>query len=401
MRSRPFIIMICGAAILCLTIGMGRSYGLFLTPITGDLGIGRSAFAFAIAAQNILWGLSQPFAGMISDRFGAAKVLIVGSILYLVGLATMSGATGTISLFFSAGLIVGLGISATSFSVVLGAVGRLVPPEKRSLALAVASTGGSFGQFMMIPVCQTLISAHGWSTALIVLGLIMALNLPLAFMLKGRAIDTPPASDDTFASPTEALTEAFRHKGYRYLTAGFFVCGFHVVFISTHLPAYLLDQGLPAKLGATAITVIGFFNIFGTYLWGLSAGRYRKKHLLSTLYFLRAIVITLFIALPVTEMSVLAFSAAIGLLWLGTVPLTSGLVAQIFGPRYMSTLFGVVFLSHQVGAFLGAWLAGFMFDASGSYTAVWVMAVILSLTATVLHMRINDQREPVLVPVPE
>jgi MFS family permease len=391
--------MLSGAAILCLTIGMGRSYGLFLKPITADLGLGRNAFAFAIAVQNVLWGVAQPFAGMISDKFGAARVLVVGALLYLLGLVIMAGSTGAMSLLVSAGLLVGLGISATTFSVVLGAVGRLVTPEKRALALAIASTGGSFGQFMMLPVSQALISGFGWARALVYLGVAMALIVPLALVLKGKA--SQAAAHDA-QSPFEAIGEAIGHRGYLYLAAGFFVCGFHVVFISTHLPAYLVDEGMTATLGVTAVTTIGFFNVIGTYLWGILAGRYRKKYLLSSLYFMRGIAIAAFIVLPKTPVSVVVFSAAMGMLWLGTVPLTSGLIAQMFGARYMSTLFGGVYLSHQVGAFLGVWLGGYAFDMTRSYGLVWKLAIALSFAATYINWRIVDEREPpkarVLVP---
>jgi len=396
MRSKPLVVMLSGAAVLWFTVGMGRVYGLFLKPITADLGLGRNAFALAIAVQNVIWGVAQPFAGMISDRFGAARVLVTGAILYGVGLVMMAGATSGASLVVTAGLLVGLGISASSFSVVLGAVGRLVAPERRATALAVVSTGGSLGQFMLLPVSQALIAASGWSRALVVLGAAMVILLPLSFVLSGRVSEEVGQAG---GSPLAAMREALGHRGYVLLAAGFFVCGFHVAFISTHLPAYLVDQGFSPQFGVTAVTTIGFFNVIGTYFWGVWAGRYRKKYLLAGLYLLRAIVMSFFLLLPTTEASTLVFSAAMGALWLGTVPLTSGLIAQMLGTRYMSTLFGGVFLSHQVGAFLGVWLGGYAFDLFHSYGSVWSLAVALSVVATIVHYRILDDAEPPRTPV--
>lgn len=396
MRTKPWLVMLSGAAILCLTVGMSRSYGLFLKPITADLGITRNVFALAIAVQNLLWGLAQPFAGMLSDRFGAGRVLAAGAALYGAGVLLMAGATGGLSLTASAGLLVGIGISATSFSVVLGAVGRLVAEEKRAQALAVVSTGASFGQFMFLPVAQALIGAGGWSSALVILGVGMIVILPLSLALKGRAGEV---GGQVAGIPYRAMGEALGHQGYLLLAAGFFSCGFFVAFIATHLPAYLVDEGFPAQTGGTAVTTIMFFNVIGTYLWGTWAGRYRKKYLLAGLYLLRAVSMILFLILPKTEASILIFAATTGLLWLGTVPLTSGLLAQMLGARYLSTLFGGVFLSHQVGAFLGVWLGGFVFDQTHTYGPVWTLLVALSVASAVIHLRILDETEPPETPV--
>ncbi len=396
MRAKPLLVMLSGAAVLCLTVGMSRSYGLFLKPVTADLGLTRNVFALAIAVQNLLWGLAQPFAGMISDRFGAGRVLAAGAALYGGGLLLMAGATGGPSLMASAGLLVGLGISATSFSVVLGAVGRLVAEERRAQALAVVSTGASFGQFMFLPVAQSLIGAGGWSSALVILGVAMAVILPLSLALKGRA---GGMGGQGAGFPYRAMGEALGHQGYLLLAAGFFSCGFFVAFIATHLPAYLVDEGFPAQTGGTAVTTIMFFNVIGTYLWGTWGGRHRKKHLLAGLYLLRAVSMVLFLLLPRTEESILIFAAATGLLWLGTVPLTSGLLAQMLGARYLSTLFGGVFLSHQVGAFLGVWLGGFVFDQTHSYGPVWTLLVALSVASTLIHLKILDETEPPQTPV--
>jgi len=395
---RPFLIMLSGAAIMCLAVGMARSYGLFLKPMTADLGIGRNAFAFAVAIQQVIWGLAQPFAGMIADRFGAARVLSVGGLLYLAGLVLMSSATSGMSLALSIGLIIGLGVSATSFSVVLGAVGRLVPAEKRALALAIASTGGSFGQFMIFPVAGALLGAAGWSRALVILGGSMAAILPLSWMLRGKVDETGGSGTAGAGSMFKAVGEALRHRGYLFLVAGFSVCGFHVAFISSHLPAYLSDQGL-GTLGTTAMGMIGFFNVVGTYAWGIYGGRYRKKYLLAGLYAARGLAMVLFLALPLSRESVLFFSALMGTLWLGTVPLTSGLIAQMFGTRYMSTLFGGVYLGHQIGAFLGVWLGGWVFDTLHSYAVTWQLAIALSFASMIVHMRLSDQPDPPRAPV--
>jgi predicted MFS family arabinose efflux permease len=309
-------------------------------------------------------------------------------------------AEGVLALNLGAGLLVGLGMSGTGFAVVLGAVGRIVAPDKRTVALAIASAGGSFGQFIMIPVGQGFLSAWGWQTALAGLGIIAILMAPLAFAVRNRMTGLVPEADHSAASPQAALREAFSHRGYKMLTAGFFVCGFHVVFIAVHLPAYLRDLGFAPSLGALALTLIGLANIFGTYCWGHFGGLFRKKHSLAVLYALRCVVLLGFILVPKTEITVIAFAVCMGSLWLGTVPLTSGLVAQLFGTRYLSTLFGLVFLGHQLGAFLGAWLGGLVFDLTGSYDKVWLLAFILSVIATFLHLGISDQRSPNPRPTP-
>jgi predicted MFS family arabinose efflux permease len=347
-----------------------------------------------MAVQNLLWGLAQPFAGMVADRFGASRVLIVGALAYALGLVQMSGATGAFDLNLGGGILIGLALSSTSFAVVLGAVGRAVPAERRSAALGIVSAGGSFGQFVMAPVGQQLIAAYGWSQALLVMSVVALAMAPLALVL-GRAT-TPAAAAAGGAGaaheslPT-ALAAASRHAGYWYLTLGFFVCGFQVVFIAVHLPAYLSDVGLPPHVAAMALAFIGFFNIIGTYGCGVLGGRGSKKHLLAALYALRSLAIAVFLALPKTEATVLAFAADIGLLWLGTVPLTSGLVGHIFGVRYLGTLFGIVFFGHQLGSFLGVWLGGVAFDATGSYDVIWYASIGLGLLAALLHLPIAER----------
>jgi predicted MFS family arabinose efflux permease len=386
--------LVSGAAILAIALGIRQTFGLLLAPMSIDLGIGRESFALALAIQNLLWGMAQPLAGMVADKFGPMRVLAAGTAAYAAGLAVMSGAAGPTDLTFGAGLLIGVALSCTSFAVVLGAVGRAVPAEKRSMALGLASAGGSFGQFAMAPIGQALISEWGWADALMGMALLSLLMAPLAVIL----LRARPAGDSRTGEPLavgqslgEALAEAGRHRGYWYLTTAFFVCGFQVVFIGVHLPAYLSDLGLPDTLGATALALIGFFNIVGTWLCGALGGRYTKKYVLSLLYLLRAMTIALFLALPKTETTVLAFAAVIGLLWLGTVPLTSGLVAQIFGIRYMSTLFGIVFFSHQLGSFLGVWLGGRVFDMTGNYDAIWLASIALGIAAALLHLPITDR----------
>ncbi len=386
----PLAIMVAGGAILWISIGTRQTFGLFLQPLSDDLGWGREVFAFALAFQNLLWGLSQPVAGMIADRYGSGRVIAVGGLLYAAGVFLMSQTTGPVDIALSGGLLVGVGLSGTSFAVVLAAVGRVVSSERRSLAFGAVSAAGSVGQFALIPVGQAFLTTYGWSTAFILFGVIAFLIVPMAATLTGRAgkeeIDARPD-----AGLWAMLREAAGHSGYRYLVAGFFVCGFHVMFIATHLPAYLSDRGISGNMAAAALALIGFFNIFGSLACGALGGRYSKKYLLSLLYLARALAIFGFIALPLTSVTIVVFSAVIGLLWLGTVPLTSGIVAQIFGMRYLGTLFGIVFLSHQVGAFLGVWLGGLVFDATGDYMIVWWFAIALGLIAALLHWPIDER----------
>lgn len=398
-RYKWLLIPLTGALILCLALGIRQTFGLFLPVMTADLGISREVFALAIAYQNLLWGFVQPLVGMVSDRFGAGRVIALGCLFYISGLLLMSQAEGTLALNLGAGLLVGLGMSATGFAVVLGAVGRLVTDKQRNVALALASAGGSFGQFIMIPISQGLLSSFGWQTTFILFGILALLMAPLAIMIRNRNAPVVALPNNSEAgTPVAALREALSHRGYKMLTAGFFVCGFHVVFIAVHLPAYLNDLGFSPKLGATALTLIGLTNIIGTYTWGHMGGLFRRKRALSLLYALRSLILLGFILLPKSELTVIVFAICMGATWLGTVPLTSGLVAQLFGARYLSTLFGVVFLGHQLGAFLGAWLGGWVFDHTGSYDSVWVLACGLSVFATLIHLKIDDQPESIAQP---
>lgn len=389
--SRPaagvLALVLCAAAVLTISNGLRSSFGLFLTPMSLDLGVSRETFALAIAIQGLVWGISQPVFGGLADRYGAIRIVLLGTVIYVAGLLWMAWAEGPIGLHLGQGLLVGLGISATGFAVVLGPVGRAVPAERRSMALGIAAAGGSFGQFALAPVGGALIGGVGWSIALVAYCGIAAMMLPCLIGMRGS--HRPP--EGSVQSLPEALAEARAHSGFWLLCGGFFVCGFHVYFIATHLPPFLTDVGLAPMLGATAIAVIGLGNIVGTFAAGWLGDRHRKKYVLSLFYLGRALVMGLFVVVPVSEASVLVFSVFMGLLWLGTVPLTSGLVAQIFGPRYLGALFGIVFLSHQVGSFLGAWLGGYVYEETGSYDAVWLTAVALGVVAAVIHWPIADK----------
>jgi MFS family permease len=379
-------ILLGASLILALSLGIRHGFGLFLPPMSAEFGWGREVFAFAIALQNLIWGLTQPFTGALADRFGAKRTVIVGGILYAIGLGCMGLADSPLSLSLSAGLLIGIGLSGTSFSVILGAVRRAVPKEKRRMAMRIAAAAGSFGQFVMLPGTLGLLSWLGWSVALMALGLLVALIIPLAAMLK----DTPLPLTGQEQTLGEALREACSHSGFWLLALGFFVCGFQVVFIGVHLPAYLVDQHLPALVGTTVLALVGLFNIFGTYIAGWLGGRMSKPRLLSALYLARAVVIVAFILTPLTVWSAYAFGVAMGLLWLSTVPLTNGTVATLFGVRNLSMLGGIVFLFHQLGAFLGGWMGGYLYDHTGSYDLVWQIAVLLSLLAAALNWPVRE-----------
>ena len=394
----PLAVLICGGIILTLSLGTRHSFGLYLQPMTLDLGWSRQTFAIALAIQNLVYGLATPLAGMITDKYGAVRVLIVGTVLYALGVAAMAYSTTGWEFSLSAGLLVGLGLSCSGFAIVFGVVGRAFPAEKRTLALGIAGSAGSFGQFLMLPYGQALISSFGWLNALLISGATVLLILPLATALfEGRK---PQSVEKHRQSIPEALREAFGHGGYMLLCSGYFVCGFQLMFISVHFPAYLIDQRLTPQAGMMALALIGLFNIFGTYAWGWLGNRYTKKYVLSVLYFTRAVAFALFIALPITPLSVYVVSATIGFLWLGTVPVTSGLIAHIFGVRYLSTLSGIAFLFHQVGSFFGVWIAGYLFDSTGSYRLMWLLTIALGIAAALINLPINDRQivRPAAVP---
>lgn len=384
-------VIFSAAAIVTIAMGVRQAFGLFLPDMSTDLSIGRSSFGLSLALQNLLFGLAQPFVGALADRHGAGRVVAGGTLLYAAGLIAASIAGSAIGLHLSFGLMVGMALSATTFVVVLGAVGRAVTPERRSMAFGIVTAGGSLGQFLVVPAGQLLIGELGWRMALVALAGLIAVMLALAVGVSGKPQAAGPQAGGAGQTLRQALGEAAGHGGFWLLNAGFFVCGFHVAFIATHFPAYLTDKGLGLAIGANALALVGLFNIFGSYLFGVWGGRWSKKGLLAALYAARGVVMIAFLVAPLTPVSALLFAAAMGFLWLGTVPLTSGLVGQIFGMRYLSTLYGIVFLGHQLGSFCGAWIAGLMFDWTGSYDSIWVASVALGFIAALLHLPIPDR----------
>ncbi len=385
----PFVVLAASGIVIAFSLGIRHGFGLFLQPMSRDLGWGRETFALAMAVQNLVWGATQPFAGMLADRFGTARVVLAGAALYALGLLVMAHASTPLMLVLSAGVLVGIGLSGLTFSIFAGILGRKFPPEKRSMALGISAAAGSFGQFALLPLTQWLLTHLGWYGALLTLGSLSLLMLPLASAL----VERREAGAHAFQqSAAEAMREALSHRGYVLLTVGFFVCGFQVVFVGVHLPAYLADKGLPPHVAVTALALIGLFNIVGTYVTGLLGNRMPKRYILSFIYFARAVVIALFVLAPVSELSVYAFAVALGLLWLSTVPPTNGIVAQVFGVRYLAMLAGFTFFSHQIGSFLGAWLGGMAYDALGSYDLVWYLAIALGVFAGLVNLPI-DERE--------
>lgn len=384
-------VIFSAAAIVTIAMGVRQAFGLFLPDMSTDLGIGRSSFGLSLALQNLLFGLAQPFVGALADRHGAGRVVAGGTLLYAAGLIAASFAGSAIGLHLSFGLMVGMALSATTFVVVLGAVGRVVTPERRSMAFGIVTAGGSLGQFLVVPAGQLLIGELGWRMALVALAGLIAVMLALAVGVSGKPQAAGVQAGGDGQTLRQALGEAAGHRGFWLLNAGFFVCGFHVAFIAAHFPAYLTDKGLGLAIGANALALVGLFNIFGSYLFGVWGGKWSKKGLLAALYAARGVVMIAFLAAPLTPISALLFAAAMGFLWLGTVPLTSGLVGQIFGMRYLSTLYGIVFLGHQLGSFCGAWIAGLMFDWTGSYDSIWVASVALGFIAALVHLPISER----------
>ena len=379
-------VLMCGALVVTLSMGIRHGFGLWLAPITMDRGWSRETFAFAIAIQNIAWGVAGPLAGMVADRFGAWRVLAVGGLLYAAGLVAMGLSTSGLAFTGSAGLLIGIAQSGTTYAVVYGVIGRNVAAEKRSWAMGVTAAAGSFGQFLMVPVESWLIGAWGWQNALFVLGCAALAILPLTFGLK----EPERAAQASHQSIGQAVREAFGYGSFRWLMAGYFVCGFQVVFIGIHLPSYLKDKGLGPEVATTALALIGLFNVVGTYTVGVLGQRLAKRHILSSIYALRAVVIVAFLVAPLSPWSVYLFASTMGLLWLSTVPPTNAVVAQIFGVQYLSMLGGFVFFSHQVGSFLGVWLGGKLYDATGSYTVVWWIAVALGVFAAVVNQPVRE-----------
>ncbi|MCA0871454.1 MFS transporter [Seohaeicola saemankumensis] len=377
-----------GCMIAFLGFGFAATFGVFLGPMSSELGWGREVFSLSVAVQALVWGFSQPIAGAIADRYGTARVLACGAICAGIGF-TLRGLTNDPTAFILTGILVGAGTGAASFPIVIGALGKIVSPERRSFILGLGTAAASLGMFVAAPMATTMISTIGWQSALIAIGLSFTLILP--FLVFIARVSRPTASGSSTGDFGRAMLLAFTDRSYLCLFFGFFVCGFHVAFIQTHLPAYVVDLGLAASIGAWSLALIGLFNVAGSFLSGWSGQNYSKKAVLSGIYFVRALVISTFVLVPVTEFSVLIFSAFMGLLWLSTVPLTMGLVAQTQGLRFLSTLAGMVFLSHQTGSFIGAWLGGRIYDLAQDYTPMWWAAVVLGLLAALIHLPIREE----------
>jgi len=408
------LLVVAGGLITAASLGARSTFGLFLDPLVTTIGTGRSTFALAVAIQNLAWGLSQPFAGAIADRFGTARVLSAGAVIYALGLVMLANASSPGAVYVSIGLVVGIGTGAASFAVVLAAVGRMAPPHRRSMALGVASAMGSLGQLGLIPLFRWLIDSISWREAALWLAATVLSVVVFAPLLRGRSADQAAratggaGSAATLAAAAEPkvalrheLRRAAHSRAFRLLNLGFFVCGFHVTFIGTHLASYAVDVGQPRSVAANALAVIGLFNIFGSLLAGALGARYAKRKLLSIIYGTRAVVFTVFMIMPHTTTSFLVFGAAMGVLWLSTVPLTSGIVANQFGTAHAGTLFGIVFLSHQLGAFIGAWMGGTLADRLHSYNPVWWIGVGLGVMAAIVHLLIDEGPQPDVPAAPE
>jgi MFS family permease len=383
-------IIFCGGLILTLSLGIRHSFGMFMMPIISDFHWGREVFGFGIALQNLLWGLTQPITGRIADKYGAGKVILAGGAFYILGLLLMAMTTTTTEFTVSAGLLIGLGLSGTTFPIVFGVVSRSVSPDKRSLAMGVCMSLGSLGQFVLLPGSVGLIDGLGWSGALIAMAALSVLIFPLAIPLMEKKTLEQVKAPEPEMKLNEILREAFQSKAFWMLCGGFFVCGFHIVFIAVHIPIYLVDGGLTAFDASMVLGLIGLGNILGSYLAGLWGGKYPKAKLLSALYISRALLFVLFILLPLSQITAYIFGFFMGFLWLSTVPLTNGAIATIFGVKNLSMLGGFVFLAHQVGAFLGGWLGGKIYDLVGSYDVVWMISIGLGLLAALINLPVKE-----------
>jgi MFS family permease len=383
----PAVIVACGCLIGMLTFGPRATLGFFLTPLSQANGWGRDVFALALAVQNLLWGLGQPLAGAVADRYGSVRVLAVGTLLYAVGLVLMAYATTPAMLYLSAGVLIGFGLSGCAFTIVLGAFGKLLPEAWRSLAFGYGTAAGSFGQFLFSPLAVSLMGAVGWQETLVIFGVGMLLVLPLSLALmtrrEGSTASTALAPSQSFR---QALAEAFEHRSYILLVLGFFTCGFQIAFVTVHLPAYIVDRGLSTQVGGWTLGVIGAFNIIGSIAAGWLGTRMPKRYILSVIYFGRALAVVALLTLPASPALMIAFGAVTGLFWLSTVPPTSGLVALMFGTRWLAMLFGFAFLSHQVGSFLGVWLGGLAYELTGSYNSVWWLSVLFGVLSALINL---------------
>ncbi|BCN37910.1 MFS transporter [Alicycliphilus denitrificans] len=382
-------VLICGATIVTLSMGIRHGFGMWLQPITQDMGWTRQTFALAMAIQNLSWGVFGIFGGMLSDRFGAFRVLILGALLYALGLAGMALSPTPLLFSLTTGLLIGAAQAGTTYAVIYGVLGRQISATRRSWAMGVAAAAGSFGQFLMMPLEGQLILRLGWQDALLVLSAMVLLIVPLAFGLREPGFHGSAPIQRT-QSARHAFAEALRYKSFLLLTAGYFVCGFQVVFIGVHMPSYLRDHGLGPQVASYALALIGLFNVFGTYIAGTLGQRLPKRHILAFIYFARAVVISIFLLVPLSPLSVYVFSAVMGALWLSTVPPTNATVAQIFGVQHLSMLSGFVFFSHQIGSFLGVWLGGYLYDTTGSYDIVWYIAIVLGVAAGLINLPVRE-----------
>ena len=388
MTRKLWIMLLCGMLIVLITNGLRMTFGVFLRPISLDLDIGRQTFGLVIALQILLFGLVQPIAGLLADRYGSVKIIVIGAMFYAAGLWLTSVSASAVDLYISLGLLTGLGLSGAAQVIVLGAVGKVVPDDRRGLVFGIVIAAGSLGFFLFVPVVQDFLDYFGWRETLVLMAILVAVTPLISIGLRAPLLGNNSGHRQ---SVREAFGEARGHTGYLLLTAGFFVCGFHVTFIGTHLPAYFADNAVDPTYAAYAFSVIGLCNIIGAFLFGALADRFQKKSVLTLIYFLRAVLMTAMFFVPINEVTAIIFGAAMGLLWLSTVPLTSSIVAQVFGTRHFSMLFGVVFMSHQVGGFCGAWLGGYIYDATGSYDLMWMVSIVLGLAAAALHWPISDK----------
>ena len=380
------MVLIASCLILCIGFGVRAGFGLFLQPMALEYGWGRQVFSLSIAIQNLAWGALGAVAGGFADRYGAGRVIAGAGVAYVLGLIGMSLVETPLGMHVNSGLLIGMALGGTSFGIILAVIGRTVPPEKRSFAMGIATAAGSFGQFALLPVTQFLITRFDWHVALFVLAGIAALMVPLAAPLAGK----PQAATGAPQSIANALREALGEKGFHLLFWGYFVCGFHIAMLTVHLPSFVTDGGLKPEHGMTALALIGLFNIIGTLCSGWLGGRFSKKYLLSTIYSIRAVLITMLVFLPLTPVTLYVFACGIGLLWLGTVPLTNGLVGQIFGMRYAAMLASVVFFGHQIGSFIGVWLAGYLYDTTGSYNGAFLASIGLGVFAAIVNLPVNE-----------
>ena len=379
------LVLVCACAVLFLAFGVRSGFGLFLQPMSQEYGWGREVFSFALAVQNLLWGGLMPVAGALADRYGAGRVIGGSGVLYVLGLVAMAFADTAFKLGLGAGFVIGLALSGTTFGVVLAVVARAAPPESRSTALGIVTAAGSFGQFALLPVSQWLITLFDWKMALVALGLLAALIVPFSAALRGRPAVVAGQSVGA------ALSEAWRERSFHLIFWGYFVCGFQLLMFSVHLPAFVVDAGLAPQHGMMALALIGLFNMVGSFACGWLGGRFSKKRLLATIYFLRALIMLPLVLFPLSLVTLYSFAALMGLMWLGTIPLTNGLVGQIFGLRYVGMLTGLVFFGHQIGSFCGIWLAGYLYDTTGSYNGVFMISIALGIFAGLIHLPVNER----------